>query len=353
MNIIRVQGPEEISLGIHYEYDADSAPLGEGGMGKVFSARCIREEDGAYTPVAIKFIKHNDDYILRKAITEASVQIAGPDGPIHPNVIRMWGFIRNMEYDSYSGQNLLRNYIAMELLVGVGLDAMLHGKLVNKAGESVPLAQELYDFYQSETEKGAIRIMKEVLTGVSELHKAHFVHRDIDPSNVMITNDGHIKVIDFGIAKNLNRQDKSYYVHTDETMSGARMGKMAYAAPELITGKIELHNPSSDVYSLGIMMYQLLVGEVPFMGSEVEVMQAQLHTPVPVNRIANQDLRRIVKKATMKEQSLRYQDALEMLDDLYKVGVEPEAKPFPILGYWLAALLSTVLGTIVGLLYVS
>lgn len=319
--LVKVQGAEQLAQQIYFEYDTESTPLGQGGMGTVYLGRCVSEVTGAYTPVAVKFIANNTEDMMKRAMQEASVQIA------HPNLMRMWGFVPNMEWDAYTQTQIARYYVVMEYLEGVNLDSVLEGKVTTKTGENVPLAQGFLNKYKSDRIGATIDIMRDVLVGVAELHANEYVHRDIDPSNAMLTTMGTVKVIDFGISKCL-KVGADGMMHK-LTSYGTIMGKMDYAAPEVVMGYTDKHTYSTDVYSLGIMLYQLAMGELPFIGDSQFVRDAQVNTPVPAENIPHWGLAQIVEKATQKDQANRYQNAQEMLDDFDRLKNQCES-PVPV-----------------------
>ena len=315
--LVRVQGAEQLAQQIYFEFDNESTPLGKGGMGTVYLGRCVSEVNGAYTPVAIKAIANNSEDLMKRAMQEASVQIA------HNNLMRMWGFVPNMEWDPYTQTQIARYYVVMEYLEGVNLDAVLEGTTTTKTGDIVPLAQGFLSKYKTDRISATIDIVPDILTGVAQLHANEYVHRDIDPTNAMLTTMGNVKVIDFGISKCM-KVEPDGMMHK-LTSAGTKMGKMAYAAPEVVLAYPDLHNYSTDVYSLGIMLYQLTMGELPFIGDSKSVEYAQVNTPVPVGNIPHWGLSELVRKATEKEQANRYQNAQEMLDDFYRLKDQSEA----------------------------
>ena len=197
MNIIRLQGDVEKRNGIFYEYDADAVPLGEGGMGRVFKGFRVVERTGERIPVAIKAIYENiPERVVERARREAEIQLE------NDNLIRMYGFV---ETPVLSEGVVVKVYyhVIMELLVGVTLESMMNGVVIDQNGMQIPYVAELYNLYVNERKGAVIRIMKAVLSGLMALHDKGYIHRDIDPSNIMITIDKKIKLIDFGICKQI------------------------------------------------------------------------------------------------------------------------------------------------------
>ena len=259
--IVRIQGVSELQNQIYYDYDTEAIPLGQGGMGIVYPGRCFRVDNPEeYIPVAIKLMTNTNQDMIKRAMREASIQIEDP------NLLRMYGFIPNMEPDPYTHEMKPKYYMV--------------------------------------------------------LHQAGYIHRDLDPSNIMITQSNEIKIIDYGVCKPVatNVADEKL------TQTGAIIGKVDYAAPELLTGDIRHHNFTTDIYALGIMMFRLFVGSLPFTGDNTVVTKAHLTEPVPTGNISDPEIRRIVEKATRKAQEYRYQSVNEMLSDL-KEAICTEKEP--------------------------
>ena len=125
----------------------------------------------------------------------------------------------------------------------------------------------------------------------------------------MLTEDGHIKLIDFGICKQVNKlttHDRGL------TTTGVFMGKAEYAAPELVLGDLRSQNQTTDIYAIGILLYQCIVGHVPFEGPSHQVLDKQLHKKMPLSTVKDKKLRKIIEIATEKNQSVRYQTAAQM-----------------------------------------
>lgn len=306
MAIIRLQGAQDVALGVYYEIDPTQEPIGKGGMGIVY--RGVRvEKSGVRRDAAVKFLY--DDLpanAIDRARREASIQIR------NENLIEMFGFLEVNEQGP-NGTIIPHYHVASELLDGIMLYDLLDGNLVDKHGQEPPFVVDLYKKMTEDRPHFALFIVKSVLSGLIALHDAGYVHRDIDPSNVMITGDGKIKLIDFGIAKNL--KEKSDDAHL--TKSGQYMGKPAFSAPELALGDVAHQNPTTDLYAVGVMLFQLVTGHLPFIGSDAEVLDNQIRGKMPLNEITERPIRKIIEKATSKKQNERYASASE-----FRVAIE-------------------------------
>lgn len=302
MLIKKLQGQSEKNKGIYYEYDAESRPLGEGGMGVVYHGFCVDENTGLRTEVAIKAL-HDDlpEEVYARAEREASIQLR------HDNLVEMLGLISVFESNRW-GESVCHHYVISEFLHGIELSDLLVGRLDKIKDANDRFACELYNSYIKDKEGTSIYIIKNILSGVLALHDKGYIHRDIDPSNIMVTSDGHIKLIDFGIAKNLKALSSNDKLMT---AAGKFIGKAEYASPELVLGDVKNQNYTTDIYALGILFYRLLVGHLPFNGSQYEVLQNQLKSKVPVGNIENKALANVIKKATEKIQSHRYSSIAE------------------------------------------
>lgn len=307
MSIIQLQGEEELKKGIYYEFDDASRPLGEGGMGKVFRGKRKNIHTREVRDVAIKFIFAGlPPTAIKRAQDEASVKIK------NDNLVEMMGFL-SVESTAPNGATTIRYHVVSELLIGVSLSDLMKGKLEDQNGDVVEYAQELFTLYSNDRDAFALEVMRKVLAGILALHDAGYIHRDIDPSNIMITRDRKIKIIDFGIAKKVEG------LKTDDrnlTVDGQFMGKPAYAAPELILGELKNQNKPTDIYALGILFFQLLTGNLPFEGPSNIVLNAHIHRQIPLNRIKNGAFRKIIRHATEKDCTKRYATAAEFRADL-------------------------------------
>lgn len=307
MPIIRLQGENERLARIYYEVDTDQPALGAGGMGQVYRGLRIDQNTGVKREVAIKFLF--DDLpasAIERSRREANIQIS------NENLVEMFGFIEVQD----KATGVTHYHVVSELLQGVMLYDLLQGTTTDKNGQPVEFAEQLYGLYRENRRDFAIKIVKAVLSGVMAMHDRGFIHRDIDPSNIMVTREGRIKLIDYGIAKNLNDSQSGQMVLTS---TGQFMGKAAYAAPELVTGDVAHQNETTDIYAIGIMLFQLLTGHLPFEGANHEVLEMHLKKPLPLKDIADAELRAIVNRATRKKQSERYITASEFRVDLEHV----------------------------------
>ena len=314
--IVKIQGEEEFRTGVYYEVDLSQSPIGEGGMGRVYKGVRIDTSSGIKRPVAVKFLYDGlPQNVLDRAIREASIKIKCE------NLIEMIAFV-NMQQQEANGAVVNHYHVISELLDGVMLHDLVKGKTTDPIGNEIAYAREMYALYQKDRQAFVIEITKKVLAGLGYLHDTGYVHRDIDPSNIMLTADRKIKLIDFGVAHKMEVQQSGPLL----TRVGSFLGKAEYAAPELVLGDVFHQNATTDIYAVGILMFQLLTGSLPFTGSLQDVMQMQREMDVPVNAINDKKLRGIVAKATAKKQSERYQSCAEFRVALD--GVSKKSKSF-------------------------
>ena len=319
MATIRLQGETEKRKGLYYQLDSGDEPIGVGGMGQVFKGTCVNEHTGATRPVAIKFMFDDlPQHAIERARREASIQLR------NDNLVEMLGFIEIAERTQF-GDVKMHYHVVSELLTGVSLSDLMEGKTTDRDGVSVPFAEKLLADYQNDSEHFARTVVMNILSGLMALHDAGYIHRDIYPSNIMITQDGHIKLIDFGIAKQMNTlttNDKGL------TVAGKFLGKPEYAAPELVLGDIRHQNQTTDIYAMGVLLYQCIVGHTPFEGPRHEILEQQLKTKLPLTAVHNKQLRKIIAKACEKKQDLRYRTSAQMRVDLEAVTWAAK-KPIP------------------------
>lgn len=251
--------------------------IGEGGMANVYLAYdTILDRN-----VAVKVLRGDlatDEKFVRRFQREA----LSASSLSHPNIVEV--------YDV--GEDNGSYYIVMEYIEGKHLK-----QLLKKRG-NLTLTE-------------VVDIMLQVTDGMSAAHDSYIIHRDIKPQNIMILENGLIKITDFGIAMALNS--------TQLTQTNSVMGSVHYLPPEQASGKGA--TIQSDVYSMGILMYELLTGTLPFRGDNaVEIALKHIKEPFPSvrDKVPNipQSIENIIMRATAKNVKNRYADAKEMHDDL-------------------------------------
>lgn len=251
--------------------------IGEGGMANVY----LGYDEILDRNVAIKVLRgdlSNDEKFVRRFQREA----LSASSLSHPNIVEM--------YDVGEDNGLY--YIIMEYVDGKTLKQLL------KRRGNLTLSE-------------AIDIMLQLTDGMAHAHDAYIVHRDLKPQNIMIQDDGQIKITDFGIAMALNS--------TQLTQTNSVMGSVHYLPPEQASGKGS--TTKSDIYSMGIIFYELLTGRLPFKGENaVEIALKHMRDPLPNLREDNpnipQSIENIILRATAKNPKNRYDDAKSMHEDL-------------------------------------
>lgn len=332
-----LQGKYEIENGIRYEFDPQSTPIGSGGMGVVYKGVMIDENSNMTRDVAIKEIKvdADDKYreeIIQKARREASIRLH------NDNLVEMLSFIEEREEKFHIVR--IKFYVISEFLNGVSLEDVLQGKFSNYNGDEIPFARELHDNLLKDRENTAVTIVKSILYGLTALNDNGYIHRDIDPSNIFVTEDGKIKLIDYGIAKKVSSLNSS----DDQRMNGTFVGKVEYAAPELINGDVSKQNFTTDIYSVGVVFYRLLTGRLPFSGDRYQVLRGHLKKRPNLGLIENAKYRKIVARAMEKKQSNRFISSSEMRVEFDRIMPDPKPKIIPLVVVSLSAI---VIGLIV------
>ena len=301
-----LQGEFEKSQGIRYEFDRFQHHIGEGGMGVVYRGVMIDDNTNAVLrDVAIKEVKAEGSQdevnaIIEKAYREASIRLH------NDNLVEMLGFIEVVETKLKFTKK--KYFIISEFLTGVTLTDVLDGNYLDYKGDVVDYARQLGEDLKTDRDHAAYYIIKNILYGITALHDNGYIHRDIDPSNIMITNDGRIKLIDFGIAKKLNDLN----AQDEERCNGAFVGKVEYASPELINGNIHDQDFTTDIYGIGVLFYKLLTGRLPFDGNRFEIMNAHLKKGVNTRVITNKKFADIIETAMKKKRKQRFQTSSEM-----------------------------------------
>ena len=257
--------------------------IGSGGMADVYKAKCHKLN----RYVAIKVLKPEfceDKTFVAKLRAEAQ----SAAGLVHSNIVSI--------YDTGEENGIY--YIVMELVEGITLK-----KYIEKKGKLGV--------------REAVSVAIQVAQGIEAAHKHHIVHRDIKPQNIIISKEGKVKVTDFGIAR----------AASSNTINSSVMGSVHYISPEQARGGYS--DARSDIYSLGITIFEMLTGTVPFDGDStvaVAVQHIQDEIPAPSTVVADIPLSidRIVIKCTQKKPDRRYQTAAELITDLKKALVMPD-----------------------------
>ena len=270
--------------------------IGEGGMANVY----LGYDEILDRNVAIKVLRgdlSNDEKFVRRFQREA----LSASSLSHPNIVQM--------YDVGEDNGLY--YIVMEYVEGKTLKQLLKRRGNLTLSESIDIMLQLTD-------------------GMAHAHDSYIIHRDLKPQNIMIQDDGQVKITDFGIAMALNS--------TQLTQTNSVMGSVHYLPPEQANGKGS--TTKSDIYSLGIIFYELLTGKLPFKGDNaVEIALKHMRDPLPSLKEDNgnipQSIENIILKAAAKNPKNRYDSVKEMHDDLLtalddeRIDEEPLVYKYP------------------------
>ena len=257
--------------------------IGTGGMSDVYKAK----DHKLNRLVAVKVLKQefseNENFVSKFRVEAQSTA-----GLMHPNIVNV--------YDVGDEDGV--NYIVMELVDGITLKKYIE----KKSRLSV---------------KEAVSIAIQVAMGLEAAHNNNIIHRDIKPQNIMISKEGKVKVTDFGIAK----------AATSNTITSNVMGSVHYTSPEQARGGYS--DAKSDIYSLGITLFEMLTGRVPFNGDTtvaiaIKHIQEELPSPADYNDEIPVSVEKIVLKCCQKSPDRRYQNAAELITDLKKSLITPD-----------------------------
>lgn len=257
------------------------AKLGEGGMGAVYQGvdtmldrevaiKALRPELASQTAVVERF--------RSEAVTLAKLH--------HPNIATLYSLFRQ-------GDEL---YMVLEFVRGETLDEILNRRGALPAEEVIP-------------------VFCQILDGINHAHEFGIIHRDIKPANMMLTEDGKLKVLDFGIARLLGTNRM--------TRAGNIIGTLEYMSPEQVKGQET--DARSDIYALGMMLYEILTGRLPFeTENEFELMKLQIESLPPIPRSINPSIPQVIEEAIMrsiqKNPENRFQTAGEFRETLLSAG---------------------------------
>ena len=281
----------------HYEILEE---ISRGGMGVVYRARDVKLN----RDVALKVLRPDlvvDDERKRRFVQEAQAAAALK----HPNIAVIY------EIDDVDDVT----FIAMELIEGQKLgDLLARGRL---------------------SLSRALALLVEIADALSAAHEKGIVHRDLKPANIMVTEDGHAKIIDFGLAKLLEapggESSKMPTAVKGDTRDGQVMGTLSYMSPEQARGQTVDHR--TDIFSFGIVLHEMLTGELPFKAaSSAEMPHAIIHdasAPLgsAVTGVNARELERIADKCLAKDPEERYQTAKDLFIDLRRVKRDSESEP--------------------------
>lgn len=277
---------EKYVLGNRYEL---INKIGGGGMAIVYKAKCrLLNRFVAVKILRSEFIS-DEEFVNRFRIeAQAAASLS------HPNIVSIYDV--GQEDDVY--------YIVMEYIDGVTLKDEIN-------------EQKKLDWRE------ALSISIQICSALDHAHRNKIVHRDIKPQNILITREGIAKVTDFGIARATTAATL--------TLAGHTLGSVHYFSPEQARGGYV--DEKSDIYSLGIVLYEMLTGKMPFdgespVGVAIKHIQEMPEPPIHIDENIPEAVNDIVMRAIQKEQSIRYQTAGEMLDDMNKALKQPNTRLF-------------------------
>jgi serine/threonine protein kinase len=260
-------------------------PIGRGGMGMVYRGYQVSLQRSVAVKLLNKALVDNDEFIKRfqrEARSMATIH--------HQNIVSVIDF----------GESDGIWYMVAEFVEGTNIARMIRDKLMIPPDELVPLVVHC-------------------LSGLAYVSKSKVIHRDIKPDNILIDKDGVAKIADFGLAKDLSKEE------TDLTAAGSAMGTPAYMSPEQCMG--HPLDGRSDLYSLGVTVYYALTGEKPFTGrSSFDIMTKQREYNPPmvheINPRVPKEISKLVARMMEKLPSNRYPDSSECREEWLQVGQE-------------------------------
>src|SRR5262245_1342114 len=266
--------------------------IGAGGMGEVYRARDTRLGRTVALKVLVADVATDPDRrdrFLREARASAALS--------HPNIAALFEI----------GEDQGQLFLAFEYVPGETLGAVIGGRPMNP--------------------RRAIELGVQIADALADAHAEGIVHRDIKPANIIVTPKGHAKILDFGLATwtagGAEREHASEVATMMKTAAGTTLGTVAYMSPEQALG--EQIDERTDIFSLGVVLFEMLTGKRPFTGTTATAVSMQIvQTPVPpltsVNRSVPRELDPIVAKALAKKPDDRYASAATLAAELRSVG---------------------------------
>ncbi len=291
-----------ITAGTHLGRYEIRSKIGAGGMGEVYLAHDTKLDRKVALKILPAELAANQDR-MRRFVQEAKAAAALN----HPNIATIHEI----------GESEGVNYIAMEFIDGVTLREKIH---------------------QEQTElRKLLRFLQHAAEGLARAHAAGIVHRDLKPDNIMVTRDGHAKILDFGLAKLIEQtpmpgggsSEVATAVMPQHSTPGTIMGTVGYMSPEQAQGKTKEIDQRSDIFSFGCILFEAATGKKPFEGeSVVKSLHMVIYEPVPpiadLNPSAPAELQRIVRRCLAKDPDERYQSIKEVAIELKGLRREME-----------------------------
>lgn len=330
--------PEELRQLGHYALEKE---LGRGAQGVVYLAEDVR---------------------LRRKVALKVLTNAGARSPeVRERFRREAEIPSKLEHPGLCGVHEVGEengipYIAMQYLRGTTLASLIQRARQGTAAPSPDPSASTTSLAGKDAMQDALRVIEQVARALHAAHDAGLVHRDVKPANIMVTQDGSPVVLDFGLARDTEDQGNTI------TETGQVMGTPAYMAPEQLLGQREAVNRSTDVYALGVVLYECLTLKLPFDATGFELLFQQILEGTPLNpqklnsRIPN-DLRTVIEVAMERDQTRRYATALDFAEDLRRVRTfEPirakAAGPWLRARKWARREPAQAVGAAAGLLFV-
>ena len=261
--------------------------IGEGGMADVYKAIDVVDNKTIAVKILKKEFAESEEFLRRFRNESKAIAVLS-----HPNIVKIYdvGFSEKIQY------------IVMEYIDGITLKEYIENERVLSW-------------------KDAVHFVTQILRALQHAHERGIVHRDIKPQNIMMFTDGTIKVMDFGIAKFAREEGK--------TATDQAIGTVHYISPEQARGDIT--DAKSDLYSVGVMLYEMLTGQKPFdTDNPVSIAVMHMHNIAELPRRINPDipvpLEEIIVHAMEKVPDDRYQTAVEMIRDIDRFKADPDVR---------------------------